>query len=216
MRRYLPTRIPGCRFNSRRADGAMQVRGPWQFIAMIPRSASIRLPSTLKSGGRSRSGVFRKKRKKAIPHAGQSFSPRSNAAGARPSSLRSKDRLNSIPCCLTGTFVPPDAIQYRFNSRWRAFRRNHCSGRASLGKALRATVGSRLPKSQNVRGQDRHELFPPSEYVGQVKCLGGVSVDGRDHDWYEYDFYRDSESARTFYSHRSMSWRKQPGFPSEP
>ncbi len=67
---------------------------PWQFIAMIPRSASIRLPSTLKSGGRSRCGVSRKKRRKAIPHAGPSFLPRSNAAGWRPLSLRSKDRLN--------------------------------------------------------------------------------------------------------------------------
>jgi hypothetical protein len=40
-------------------------------------------------------------------------------------------------------------------------------------------------------------LFPESEHVGQVRCLGKVSMDGRDYDRYDYDFYRDRESART-------------------
>src|SRR5262249_53867859 len=56
-------------------------------------------------------------------------------------------------------------------------------------------------------------LFPPPEYVGQVRCLGKISVDGRDYDAYEYDFYRDSESARTFYSYRSMIVEKGSGLP---
>jgi len=43
--------------------------------------------------------------------------------------------------------------------------------------------------------------------------LGQASVDGRDHDAYEYDVYRDRDAARTFYSHRSMLVEKANGIP---
>jgi len=96
-----------------------------------------------------------------------------------------------------GIFVPPDAIQHRFTSypRW-LFR--EITGAETQVWARRSIAAN---------------LFPPSEYVGQVRCLGTVSEDGRDHDAYEYDVYRDSESARTFYSHRSMMVEKENGLP---
>ena len=123
-----------------------------------------------------------------------------------------KGSFESLPCCLTGIFVPSDAIQYRFTQSLAGFRRNHCSGRASLGKDVRATWVE-TPAKPDFADKIIRTLFPPSDYVGQVRCLGGVSVDGRDHDAYEYDFYRDSESARTFYSHRSMMVEKASGIP---
>ncbi len=56
-------------------------------------------------------------------------------------------------------------------------------------------------------------LFPPSEYVGQVKCLGKVSVDGRDYDGTNMTSIETASSARTFYSHRSMLVEKASGIP---
>jgi hypothetical protein len=106
-----------------------------------------------------------------------------------------KGRFESIPCCLTGIFVPPDAFQHRFTSypRWH-FR----EPAAAAGWAKNAVIMN---------------LFPPPEYVGQIRCLGKVSVDDRDYDAYEYDFYRYSESARTLYSHRTMMVEEASGIP---
>jgi len=38
-------------------------------------------------------------------------------------------------------------------------------------------------------------------------------MDGRDYDAYEYDVYRDIESAKALYSHRSMLVEKATGTP---
>ena len=126
-----------------------------------------------------------------------------------------KGSFESVPCCLTGTFVPSDAIHYRFTSfLGGAFGETIAAdGRAWAKKSYPPDSWVETPEKLDVVDKIVRTLFPPSEYVGQVKCLGRVSVDGRDHDWYEYDFYRDSESARTFYSHRSMIVEKASGIP---
>jgi hypothetical protein len=107
-----------------------------------------------------------------------------------------KGSSQSIPCCLTGIFVP-DAIHHQFTSYpgW-------------LFRETTAEEGRAWAKKSIIMN-----LFPPSEHVGHVRCLGKVSEDGRDYDAYEYDFYRDSESARTFYGRRSVMVEKGNGFP---
>ena len=126
-----------------------------------------------------------------------------------------KGPFKSMPCCLTGTFVPSDAIQYRvtifpggpFGETIAA------KGQAWTKKSSPPDSWVEAPGKQDFADKLIGTLFPPSEYVGQVKCLGKVSADGRDYDWYEYDVYRDSESARGFYSHRSMIVEKASGMP---
>ncbi len=117
-----------------------------------------------------------------------------------------KGSFESGPCCLTGKFAPSDAIQYWFRTvLGGGFGETIAAdGRAWAKKSYRPDSWVEAPEKLDIAGKIVRTLFPPSEYVGQVKCLGGVSVDGRDLDWYEYDFYRDSEAARTLYSHRSM------------
>jgi hypothetical protein len=123
--------------------------------------------------------------------------------------------VESTPCCLTGSFVPFDAIQYAFKGVLGGVfgETVAADGRAWARKSYPPPGWVEAPEKLDVVGKIVRTLFPPSEHVGQVKCLGGVSVDGRDHDWYEYDFYRDSESARTLYSHRSMIVEKATGIP---
>lgn len=127
-----------------------------------------------------------------------------------------KGSFESFSCCVTGTFVPSGAIQYGFKGIFgEAFGETIAAdGRAwakpSYPRSDRWAETAAMP---NVVDKIVRTLFPPPEHVGQVKCLGGVSVDGRDHHWYEYDFYRDSESARTLYSHRSMIVEKATGIP---
>lgn len=126
-----------------------------------------------------------------------------------------KGSFESIPCCLTGTSVPSGAIRYVLKPVFgRPFGETIAAdGRAWTKQSYSPDAWVETPEKLDVVDKIVRTLFPPSEYVGQVKCLGGVSVDGRDHDWYEYDFYRDSESARTLYSHRSMIVEKATGIP---
>ena len=126
-----------------------------------------------------------------------------------------KGSFESVPCCLTGKSAPSDAIHYWFKTfLGGAFGETvAANGRAWAKKSSPSGSWAETPEKLDVVDKIVRTLFPPSEYVGQVKCLGKVSVDGRDHDWYEYDFYRDSESARTFYSHRSMIVEKATGIP---
>ena len=123
-----------------------------------------------------------------------------------------KGSFESIPCCLTGTFVPSGAIQYGFKVVGGVYGETIAADGRAWAKRSSDSWAETAAKP-NVVDKIVRTLFPPSDYVGQVKCLGGVSVDGRDHDWYEYDFYRDSESARSFYSHRSMIVEKATGIP---
>jgi hypothetical protein len=111
-----------------------------------------------------------------------------------------KGSFESVPCCLAGKFAPADAIQYSgFGGETIA-----ADGRAWTRKPYQPASWVEAPERLNAAGKIVRTLFPSSDYVGQVKCLGGVSVDGRDYDWYEYDFYQDNEGARTLYSYRSM------------
>lgn len=123
-----------------------------------------------------------------------------------------KGSVESIPCCLTGTFVPSGAIHYGFKVVGGVFGETIAADGRAWAKRSPGSWAETAPKP-NVVDKIVRTLFPPPEHVGQVKCLGGVSVDGREHDWYEYDFYRDRESARTLYSHRSMIVEKATGTP---
>jgi hypothetical protein len=126
-----------------------------------------------------------------------------------------KGSFESIPCCLTGTSVPSGAIRYGFTVLGGTFGESIAAdGRVWAKQSSYPRDRWReTPEKLNVVEKFVRTLFPPSEHVGQIKCLSNVSVDGRDHDWYEYDFYRDTESARTFYSHRSMVVEKASGLP---
>jgi hypothetical protein len=125
-----------------------------------------------------------------------------------------KGSFESIPCCLTGTSVPSGALHYGFTVLGGTFGESIAAdGQVWAKKSYPRDSWSETPEKLSVVEKFVRTLFPPSEYVGQVKCLGGVSMDGHDHDWYEYDFYRDNESARTFYSHRSMIVEKSTGLP---
>jgi len=103
-----------------------------------------------------------------------------------------------------GTFVPSDAIQYWYFGQTLA-----AGGRTWVKKSW--PDGWVEAPGKTVTDKIITSLFPPSEYVGRVACSGKVSVDGRDYDSYQYDFYRDSESARALYSHRSMLVEKATG-----
>jgi hypothetical protein len=114
---------------------------------------------------------------------------------------------------VTGIFAPSDAIQYRLTS---------FVGGGLFGDTIAAggRAWTRRPDGwvETLGRTDFAEtvirsLLPPSDYVGQVRCLGRVPVDGSDHDAYEYDFYRDNESARGLYSHRSMLVETSSGVP---
>jgi hypothetical protein len=126
-----------------------------------------------------------------------------------------KGSFESTPCCLTGAFVPSDAIRYRFTPLvgGRFGETIAAGGQAWAQQSYPPDSWIAAPEKRDFAEKIVKNLFPPSEYVGPVRCLGKVSVDGRDYDWYEYDFYRDSESARTFYSHRSMLVESASGFP---
>lgn len=126
-----------------------------------------------------------------------------------------KGSFESVPCCLTGAFVPSDAIRYLFKPFLGGpFGETVAADRRAWAKkSYPRDSWAEAPEKLEVAEKIVRTLFPPSEYVGQVKCLGKISVDGRDHDWYEYDFYRDSESARTLYSHRSMIVETATGIP---
>lgn len=127
-----------------------------------------------------------------------------------------KGSLESLPCCLTGTSVPTGAVRYGF--KWIlggpvGGEAIASDGRAWARNAYPPSRWEEAPEKLSVVDKIVRTLFPPPEYVGQVKCLDGVSVAGRDHDWYEYEFYRDRESARSLYSHRSMILDKATGLP---
>ena len=82
-----------------------------------------------------------------------------------------------------------------------------------MGKEIEAGDWVEAPGKTDFTDKIITSLFPPSEYVGRVACSGKVSVNGREYDSYAYDFYRDSESARVVYSHRSMLVEKESGIP---
>src|SRR5262249_53766188 len=106
---------------------------------------------------------------------------------------------------VAGTFVPSDAIHY-----W-SFGETLAAGGRAWAKKPDGWVEA--PGKTGFTDKVITSLYPPTEYVGRVACSGNVSVDGRDYDSYEYDFYRDSESARALYSHRSMLVEKESGIP---
>jgi hypothetical protein len=108
---------------------------------------------------------------------------------------------------VAGTFVPSDAIQYWYFGQTLA-----AGGRTWIKKSW-PDGWVEAPGKTDLTDKIIKSLFPPSEYVGRVACSGKVSVDGRDYDSYEYDFYRDSESARALYSHRSTLVEKAGGIP---
>jgi hypothetical protein len=114
-----------------------------------------------------------------------------------------------------GSFVPSDAIHYWFTSpAYGAFEETIAAGgRAWAKKSQRPEAWIEAPERRNAAEKVITSLFPRSEDVGQVRCLGSVSMDGRDYDGYAYDVYRDSESAKTLYSHRSMLVEKASGTP---
>lgn len=114
---------------------------------------------------------------------------------------------------VVGTFAPSDAIQYQLTS----FLGGPSGGTIVAGGRAWAQnwreVWRETPQKLDFATKVIMALFPQSAYVGRVTCLGNVSVDGRDHDAFEYDFYRDAESARRLYSHRSMIVEKASGVP---
>ena len=116
---------------------------------------------------------------------------------------------------VAGTFVPSDAIHYRFTSSLGSmgFGETVAAGGRAWAKAWWPDRWVEAPGKTDLTDKIIKSLFPPSEYVGRVACSGKVSVDGRDYDSYEYDFYRDSESTRALYSHRSMLVAKASGIP---
>jgi len=112
---------------------------------------------------------------------------------------------------VAGTFVPSDAIHYWITSLGGDFGESLAAGGRAWAKKPDGWVDAR--GKTDFTDKVITSLFPPTEYVGRVACSGNVSVDGRDYDSYEYDFYRDSESARALYSHRSMLVEKESGIP---
>jgi hypothetical protein len=121
---------------------------------------------------------------------------------------------------VAGTFAPSDAIHYWLRSvgtfgEVGAFGETIAAdGRAWTRKSWSlAQDWLEAPEKLEVAEKIIMSLFPGSEHVGQVRCSGQVATDGRDYDMYGYDFYRDSESARTLYSHRSMLVEKASGMP---
>jgi hypothetical protein len=121
---------------------------------------------------------------------------------------------------VAGTFVPSDAIHYWFTGSVGSFGEAGAFGEALAagGRAWTRRWSSpaewlEAPEKREVAEKIIMSLFPRPEHVGQVRCLGKVSIDGRDYDSYGYDFYQDSESARTLYSHRSMLVEEASGIP---
>ena len=112
---------------------------------------------------------------------------------------------------VAGTFVPSDAIHYWITSLGGDFGETLAAGGRAWAKKPDGRVEA--PGKTNFTEKVITSLFPPTEYVGRVACSGKVSVDGREYDSYQYDFYRDSESARALYSHRSMLVEKASGIP---
>ena len=112
---------------------------------------------------------------------------------------------------VAGTFVPSDAIHYWFTSPPGGVGETLAAGGRAWAKKSWPGGWVEAPEKTNFTDKIIRSLFPPSEYVGRVACSGKVSVDGRDYDSYQYDFYRDSESARALYSHRSMLVEKATG-----
>jgi hypothetical protein len=123
---------------------------------------------------------------------------------------------------VAGTFVPSDAINYRFTSlsfgafgKFGAFGETVAAGGRAWTRKSWSSPEDWLEAPEKLEFAEKivMSLFPGSEHVGQVRCSGKVSMDGRDFDMYEYDFYRDSESARALDSHRSMLVEKASGIP---
>src|SRR5262249_44823734 len=103
---------------------------------------------------------------------------------------------------VAGTFVPTDAIRYPFTSFFSET--ISAGGRAWTTKSWPPQTWTEAPEKREAIEKIKTSLFPPAQDVGNVRCLGKVSMDDRDYDAYEYDFYQDSESAKTLDSHRSM------------
>src|SRR5262249_16587425 len=129
---------------------------------------------------------------------------------------RSKDRLNpalawQAPLCPRMRFTtgshPLAGISVR------ALQRAGELGERNRGR----TVGGRRPEKRTSQKRSSRACFrrlgTSGGYPGRDACSGKVSVDGREYDSYQYDFYRDSESARALYSHRSMLVEKASGIP---
>ncbi len=59
------------------------------------------------------------------------------------------------------------------------------------------------------------ELMPNPEHVGHVRCLGKVTISGRDYRVYNYDLYRNWESALKFYDTRRVLVDDATGLPTQ-
>lgn len=115
---------------------------------------------------------------------------------------------------VAGTFVPSDAIHYWFTSfPFRTFETVAAGGRAWTKKSSPPQTWAEAPEKRDAVEKVKTSLFPRPQDVGQVRCVGNVSMDDRDYDAYEYDFYQDRESAKTLFSHRSMLVDKESGIP---
>jgi hypothetical protein len=102
-------------------------------------------------------------------------------------------------CCRSGTFVPPDSIHDRIEglASWTSRQTIAIGSRAWTKKpTLKEWTEARDGRDEADRIIDG--LLPSSEHVGKVTCSETLTVDGRQYQAYEYDFYWDRQSARKF------------------
>jgi hypothetical protein len=125
-----------------------------------------------------------------------------------------KGAFDSYPCCMIGTFVPADSLHYQIEQM--------LGSRVAevIAVGTRAWINKSSPEkwTEVNRGRDEanriiDSLLPPSDHVGHVRCLGKVTADVGDYDAYEFDFYRDRESARKFDGNRYMLVDQVTGLP---
>src|SRR5262249_16587424 len=148
---------------------------------MMPRSALIRPPSILKSGGRSRSSVSRKKWRKAIPHAGPSFFAAVQRGRMVAFDFAIKGSFESGPG-VAGTFVPSDAIHYWITSLGGDFGESLAAGGRAWGKKSGPDGWGEAPGKTDFTEKIITSLFPPTGYVGRVPrsgCMFGQGLGGR-------------------------------------
>lgn len=109
-----------------------------------------------------------------------------------------------------GVFVPPGSVHNRMHSHRAEMEL------ISIGEQSWKRDGQRWVEAREERGRADWvigELMPSPDRVGHVKCLGKVSVAGVEYRVYNYDLYRDWESALKFYGKRRLMVEDATGLP---
>jgi hypothetical protein len=177
-------------------------------VTTFHHDASIRIePPTVDSSARwsASLGQVAREAQKGEPVCRAEFLAVMERAKATPFHFEIKGAFDSYPCCMNGSFAPPDSLHYQIEGN---------IGRVGpdvLAVGQRAWVHRASPRAwiESSRGRDEANqiiasLLPTSDHVGHVRCLGRIAADAEVYDAYEFDFYRDRESARKFDGVRAM------------